>query len=86
MAKLEREVFGESGRERERAGRRLPGDGGRADGWGQGWDVVPRLCAHDTHQRCTGGPSASEARTVRGWGDVVVKSMCPRLTVVGHVA
>lgn len=40
MAKLERELFGESGRERERARRRLPGDGGRADGWGRGWDVA----------------------------------------------
>ena len=33
----------------------------------RGWEVAPRLCAHDTHQRCTGGPSASEERTVRGW-------------------
>ena len=30
--------------------------------------VALSFCAHDTHQRCTSGPSASEARTVRGWG------------------
>ena len=59
---------------------------GRADEWARGWDVAPRLCVHDTQQRCTSGPSVSESRTVRGWGDVAVKSMCPRLTVVGHVA
>ena len=39
---------------------------GRADGWSRGWDVAPRLCARDTHRRCASGPSASEARTVRG--------------------
>jgi hypothetical protein len=63
---LEREgVWGEWEGEREL------GEGsqvmeGRADGWGRGWDVAPRLCAHDTHRRCASGPSASEAWTVSG--------------------
>ena len=39
---------------------------GRAGGWGQGWDVAASPCAQDTHRRCASGPSASEARTVRG--------------------
>ena len=51
---------------------------GRADEWGRGWDVAASFCAHDTQRRCTSGPSASESRTVRGWGDVTVKSMSPR--------
>ena len=59
---------------------------GRVGGWGQGWDVAASPCAQDTHRRCTSGPSASVARTVRGWVTWQGKSMCPRLTVVGHVA
>ena len=62
----ERSVWGEW------EGERGLGDGSQVKGVGltigaRGWDVAPRLCAHDTHQRCIGGPSASEERTVRGW-------------------
>ena len=72
-------VFGESGRERERESRGVLGRWrARADEWARGWDVAPRLYAHDTQRRCTSGPSASESRTVRGWGVVAVKSMSPR--------
>ena len=72
--------------EGERAGRRLPGDGGSGLQVGSGWDVAVSFCAHDTHRRCTSGPSASEPQTVHGWVTWQGKSMCPRLTVVGHVA
>ena len=65
----ERSVWGEWERERERG----VGDGsqvkrGRTNEWGPrvGRDAQT-LCAHDTHQRCTDGSSASEERTVRGW-------------------
>ena len=78
MALLEREgVCGAWEGERESRGV-LGRWRARADEWARGWDVAPRLCAHDTQRRCTSGPSASESRTVRGWGDVAVKSMSPR--------
>ena len=56
---------------RERERERELGEGsqvmeGRADGWGRGWDVAPRLCTRDTHQRYASGPSASDAWIVRG--------------------
>ena len=71
MALLEREGVwgkweGERERERERESIGVLGRwGARADEWARGWDVAPRLCAHDMQRRCTSGPSASESRTVR---------------------
>ena len=66
MALLEREgVWGEWEGERE-LGEGSQGMEGRADRWGRGRDVAPRLCARDTHRRCASGPSANDARTVRG--------------------
>ena len=77
MAWLEREGLGESGR--ERVSRGVLGKWRvRADEWGRGWDVAPRLCVHDTHRGCTSGPSASVAWIVRGWVMWQGRSMCPR--------
>ena len=39
----------------------------RADEWAREGYVTSRLYARDTHQGGSSGPSASEARTVRGW-------------------
>ena len=78
MALLEREgVWGEWEGERESRGV-LGRWRARADEWAREGYMASSLCAHDTQRRCTSGPSASESRTVRGWGDVAVKSMSPR--------
>jgi len=75
---LERESSVSEWDEGERARGALVEKGGVADAWCPRGYVALSFCAHDTHQRCTSGPSASESRTVRGWGVVAVKSMSPR--------